>query len=199
MLPGDRLVCAFVEPQEVGGQFTDWLLHVTIVPWFRLDEPSKQIATGLEKALTSIEYFEAEAAEIVKFGPKKNRPARLLQLPTPFTEVEQKIRNYFHKKRAWLVDETTKKPKEFRPHVTLQKTGELAQAQTFKVHKLYIIEQKGDYRQLDKSCMSEISLSEQKFAAPERFNRSGQKPRLDSPGFYVHYKEIVAEIYLGKS
>jgi 2'-5' RNA ligase len=148
MLPGDRLVCAFVEPQSVGTQFTDWLLHVTIVPWFRLHESPKTIATGLTTALTPIEPFEASAGELALFGPKKNRPARLLETPTPFTEVEQKVRSYLHKKRAWLVDETTKRRHQFRPHVTVQKSGELARGRTFKVYKLYIVEQKGEYKEI---------------------------------------------------
>ena len=147
MLPGDRLVCAFVEPQAVGGQFNDWLLHVTILPWFRLEEGSENIAAGLEKALTTIKPFEAKAGEPVTMGPRK-RQARLLQLPTPFAEVEQKVRSYFHKKRAWLVDETTKRRHEFRPHVTVQKAGELSEGQTFKVDKLYIVEQEGDCKKI---------------------------------------------------
>ena len=95
---------------------------------------------------------------MVKFGPKKNRPARLVLLPTPFTEVEQKVRNYFHKKRAWLVDETTKKPRQFRPHVTVQKDNALIEGQTFKVHKLYMVEQKGDYKEI----IAEIPLGKAK-------------------------------------
>lgn len=145
MLPGDRLICAFVEPQAVGTRFTDWLLHVTVVAWFRLDTSSEQIADSLTKALTTVWPFEAMAGETVTMGGRQ-RPARLLQLPTPFTQIEQKVRSYFHKKRAWLVDETTKRRYEYRPHVTLQTSGELAEGQTFKVDKLYIVEQKGDYK-----------------------------------------------------
>ena len=148
MLPGDRLVCVFVETQKVGVHFKDWLLHVTIVPWFRLESSSETIAQGLQRAVTTIAPFEARAGDIVKFGPKKNRPARLLELPTPFTEIEQRVRSYLHKKRAWLVDETTKKPRQFRPHVTVQKAGELDEGQTFRVSSLYIVEQKGDYKEI---------------------------------------------------
>lgn len=148
MVPGDRLVCAFVEPQVVGRQFTHWLLHVTIVPWFRLDETPENIASGFAKTFINIEPFEAIAGETAMFGPKKNRPARLVEPAQPFEEIEQKVRNYFHKKRAWLVDETTKRPRQFRPHVTVQKSGELAEGQTFKVDKLYIVEQKGNYKEI---------------------------------------------------
>lgn len=153
MLPGDRLVCAFVKPQKVDVEFKEWPLHVTVVPWVRLNEPSKQIAEGLQRALITIKPFHAKAGDEVTMGPKERR-ARLLELPTPFTGIEQKVRNYFHKKRAWLVDETTKRRYEFRPHVTVQQTKELAEDKTFRVGKLYIVEQKGDYKQV----MAEISL-----------------------------------------
>jgi len=153
MLPGDRLVCAFVEPPAAGTEFSDWPLHVTIMPWFRLDASAQQLAAGLKQALTSIKPFESKAGELVKMGPRK-RPARLLQLPTPFTEIEVRVRNYFHKKRAWLVDETTKKPRQYRPHVTFQKAAELGEGKSFHVSRLYIVEQKGDY----KVITAEISL-----------------------------------------
>lgn len=154
MLPGDRLVCVLVEHQEVGRQFTDWLLHVTVVPWFRLGQPSEQIVAGLERALAAIQPFDARADVTAKFGPKKNRPARLVGPTKPFEEVENKVRNYLHKKRAWLVDETTKKSRQFRPHVTVQKSGELKEGETFKVFALYIVEQKGDYKEI----VAEITL-----------------------------------------
>jgi len=148
MLPGDRLVCAFVEAQTVETQFNEWLLHVTIVPWFRLADSSKQIAAGLARAFSAIKPFEAVAGDIVKFGPKKNRPARLVEPVMPFEELEKLVRNYLHKKRAWLVDETTERPRQFRPHVTVQKVGRLTEGQIFKVYKLYIVEQKGNYKEI---------------------------------------------------
>lgn len=148
MLPGDRLVCAFVEQQCAGRQFKSWLLHVTIVPWFRLDETSEHISESLKLALVTIKPFETKAGVVVMFGPQKNRPARLVKPTHPFEDIEQKVRNYFHKKRAWLVDETTKKPRLFRPHVTVQGSSGLTERQTFEVNKLYIVEQKGNYKEI---------------------------------------------------
>lgn len=153
MTPGDRLVCAFVEPQSVGMTFQRWLLHVTIVPWFRLDDSPEVIAAGLTRALQTIPPFEAEVAEQAAFGPRK-RPVSLLVQPTLFTNVEAKVRGYLHKKRAWLVDETTKKYYDFRPHVTMQGGRQLQDGDTFRCDRLYIVEQKGDYKEI----MSEIIL-----------------------------------------
>lgn len=153
MLPGDRLVCAFVEPQRLGLQFKEWLLHVTIVPWFRVEDTSDAIAEGMHEALTTIEPFTATAGDTAYFGPRK-RTVRLLVQPTPFTHVEQKVRTYLHKKRAWLVDETTKRHYDFRPHVTEQEQQGLGEGQSFHCDRLYIVEQKGDYKEI----VSEVFL-----------------------------------------
>lgn len=142
MLPGDRLVCALVEPQTVGMQFKTWLLHVTIVPWFRVDSASGVVAEGLSRALRSVRPFEATAGEDALLGPHKDRTVSLVRQPTPFTQIEAKVRTYLHKKRAWLADETTKKHYEFRPHVTVQGEGRLYDGNTFWCDRLYIVEQK---------------------------------------------------------
>jgi len=148
MKPGDRLVCAFVEPQQVGKQFTKWLLHVTIVPWFRLTDPSDSIVHGLELALRTGAPFEAVADEQALFGPKHNRHAVLIAQPTPFVQLEKQVRSYLHKKRAWLVDETTKAKRQFRPHVTQQGAETLREGDTFPCDRLYIVEQKGNYKEI---------------------------------------------------
>ena len=146
MRPGDRLVCAFVEPQAVGVQFKEWLLHVTIVPWFRLEDNADNIVAGLQKALTPIKPFEAKIIGETLKGPRK-RPAHILE-PAKFPEVEQRVRSYLHKKRAWLVDETTKKPRQFQPHVTFQGETHLPPGANVVCDCIYVIEQKGNYKRV---------------------------------------------------
>lgn len=154
MLPGDRLVCAFVENQTAGTQFKTWLLHVTIIPWFRLNESSEKIAQGLEQAFHDLQPFEATSDGEAMFGPRKNRLVRLLLPVEPLTQIETKTRNYLHKRRAFLIDETTKKPYSFRPHVTAQNGFLLPAAATFHIDRLYIVEQKGEYKEI----VSEVIL-----------------------------------------
>jgi hypothetical protein len=146
MRPGDRLVCAFIEPHGLGTKFTEWFLHVTIVPWFRLDDESKQVAAGLGAALTPVEPFEARIIGETKMGPRK-RSAHLLESAS-FEEVERRVRAYFHKKRAWLVDETTKKPRQFRPHVTFQGETHLNKDDVIFCDRLYIVEQQGGHKEI---------------------------------------------------
>jgi 2'-5' RNA ligase len=143
-----------VEPQQIGATFQSWLLHVTIVPWFRLDAPSDVIARGLQEALLPIVPFEVQVNDQAMLGPRKNRPAMMIAQPTRLTGIEQKVRSYLHKKRAWLVDETTKRKYNFRPHVTTQGERALQPGDKFYINRLYIVEQKGDYKEI----MSEIHL-----------------------------------------
>lgn len=147
MLPGDRLVCAFVEP-VAARQFKQWPLHVTIVPWFRLSDGSSVIAAGLKLALKTIKPFEVVGDGETMFGPSKNRLVRLLAPSQPLNTAEAKVRGYLHKKRAWLVDETTKKHYDFRPHVTAQAGSSLSKGDKFVIDRLYIVEQKGEFKEV---------------------------------------------------
>ncbi len=148
MQPGDRLVCTFVENQIIGTRFQTWLLHLTIVPWFRLSDSSGMIMRGLARALTTLHPFTVTTGGIDMFGPHKSRPVRLLQPSLELVTIEARVRNYLHKKHAWLVDEATKVRQEFRPHITHQGQDMVAANRTFTCDRLYIVEQKGAYKEI---------------------------------------------------
>jgi 2'-5' RNA ligase len=154
MQPGDRLICAFVEPQVPSMQFKTWPLHVTIVPWFRLSDPSVQIASGLQEALHEVKVAIVSTGDEAQFGPRGNRQVRLLRPVGQLEQIEAKVRNYMHKKRAFMLDETTKKPYDFRPHVTAQNGFLLPESVPIRIAQLYIVEQKGDYKEI----VSEMNL-----------------------------------------
>jgi hypothetical protein len=152
MKPGDRLVCAFVKPPgDRGTQFTEWPLHVTIVPWFRSDISSEKLAAELQFELADIAQFPVMAGPSAGFGYKKGKTASLIQLSTPFTEIEPRVRRTLKQQKAWLVDETTRQRHEYKPHVTNQKSGRLHKGDKFYCDRLYIIEQKGSHKQITAS------------------------------------------------
>ena len=154
MQPGDRHVCAFVDPVQVGHKFSKWLLHVTIVPWFRLPDSNEAVAEGLNEALKLIASFRAQVGEKARFGKKKRR-VNLIKEPVTFTEIELKVRDYFHHKKAWLVDETTKRQRQFRPHITFQDDKHLNSGDEITVESIYIVEQKGQHKEV----VAQITLS----------------------------------------
>lgn len=132
----------------MGVQFKTWLLHVTVVPWFRLDDDSQNVTEGLRQAFHGIAPFEVTTGGEAMFGPRGNRPVRLLKPAGQLEQIEAKTRSYLHKKRAFLIDETTKKPYSFRPHVTAQSGFLLPEDATFHIGQLYVVEQKGGYKEV---------------------------------------------------
>lgn len=148
MRPGDRLLVAFTKPIPIGTQFSEWILHVTVVPWFRLGAPSQAIAVALTEDLEDIAPFVAVVGEEDHFGHGHRKLVNLIELPTSFQVIEARCREYLHDEQAWIVDETTSRRYDYRPHITAQTSGRVKQGDTFKCDRLYIVEQKGEYKEV---------------------------------------------------
>lgn len=148
MLPGDRLVCAFVEKQPIGATFKDWPLHITIVPWFRLDIPSIQLAEQLQKHYIGSNVFRIAVLEEIQLGYKKHKLANLLAGPE-LMKLEGQTRRLLHAYNTWVVDEADRTRQGFRPHVTVLGTGRVHQGDSFDCDRLYIVSQHGDFKQVD--------------------------------------------------
>jgi 2'-5' RNA ligase len=131
------------------------MLHITIVPWFRLDMPSRELAKVLEDNISDIEPFEVVMGREAKFGYREGRIATLVKEPTPFHKIEERVRGVLKSKKAWLVDETTKVRRPYRPHVTMQKSGQLHIGDEFMCNSIFIVGQRGH----SKEIKSKISLA----------------------------------------
>ncbi len=157
MLPGDRLICALTEPRQVGFSFKDWLLHVTVVPWFRVEIDTLNLVIDLRQELAGVAPFQVVIGEEnVRFGHQKSKLAAVVQSPTSFAGIESRVRGYLRRQHAWLVDETTKSKRDFRAHITAQKSGALRRGDRFSCASLYIIEQKG----VQKEIIGEVRFGE---------------------------------------
>jgi len=144
MRPGDRLVCGFVDQLSAGSDFRQLPLHVTIVPWFRTEVASDDLAQDLESALTGIKPFEARVGRETTMGHGKT--VNLIQSPEQFENIELSARSTLKRQQAWLVDETTQRRHSYQPHVTAQKNVRVHEGDSFWCDRLYIIEQKGGYK-----------------------------------------------------
>lgn len=147
MLPGDRLITAFITPQRPGDKFAEWLPHLTIMPWFRLALPSQKLASLLSQQLADVEQFTITVGSEDYFG--NHKLVNLLQQSLPLNKVEARVRNFLKDQGAWLVDETTKQKRDFRPHITVQKTGRLHEGDVFMCDRLFIVSQRGDYKEIE--------------------------------------------------
>jgi hypothetical protein len=148
MLPGDRLLCAFVEKQAVSSIFKDWPLHITIVPWFRLDISSPQLAKQLKEHYIGSNSFKAIVENETQFGYKKPKLVNLISAPA-LMELEGQTRRLLHAHKAWVVDEADKTRRGFRPHITAMGTNRVHEGDSFDCDYLYIISQHGAFKQID--------------------------------------------------
>jgi 2'-5' RNA ligase len=148
MLEGDRLIVALVRPLAVGEQFDVWPLHLTVVPWFRLGASTDEVVEGLLKDLADGSSFQVTMGEQANFGYKGRKVVRLVQLPNQIAVVEQKVRSFLKTQGAWIVDETTKVRREYRPHVTNQEDEQIEKGDKFECRALNIVEQRGEYKEV---------------------------------------------------
>lgn len=138
MEPGDRLICCLVKPFIARASFSSWPLHITIVPWFRVNVDSGQLVSELP--LDRFLPFRVILGNESRLGA--NKPVTLIKLPSELTEIEAETRTYLHDKGAWLADETTKKAHSFLPHLTWQKG--VKPVENFSITEIQIVQQAGD-------------------------------------------------------
>ena len=149
MVPGDRLVCMFITSRMAGDRFSQWPLHITIVPWFRSAASSARLTQELEGLLGGYTPFNVLMGEEALFGARRNQAVRLVQLPSPLQAVERVARNYLHALDAWIVDESTKVNRSYRPHVTVQGKEQLQEGEQFICETVYLIKQLGGIKEVD--------------------------------------------------
>ncbi len=147
MQKGDRLLCAFIKPQDQGYTFSDWPLHVTLIPWFRLDLSSNTLATELRDGFIGSKTFQVNVQGEANFGYKKRKQVNLALSPD-LMKLEGQSRRMLHRHHAWVVDEADHTRRGYHPHVTVQKNSRLQEGDIFKCDKLYIVEQRVEYKEV---------------------------------------------------
>lgn len=148
MKPGDRLVCVLVTKLKNGAVFTQWPLHITLVPWFRCDVSIEQLVELLSASLEEAQPFDIEVAGEAAFGYQGRKKVSLIKQPSPLEDVEQRIRHILKQHSSWIVDESTKAKRSFRPHVTFQQDERLHEGDHFLCDRLYIVEQAGEHKRV---------------------------------------------------
>jgi 2'-5' RNA ligase len=146
MQPGDIFVGVFVDKHAVGMKFTQWPLHVTLVSWSRPggDSNLSTLRSQLKKKLRETKPFTAITSNEEWLAGGKV----LVNLVTPKEEFEGL---YDAIKQTEILAGfrfvSTLHP-SYVPHVTVQPSERLHEGDEFTADRLYIIEQKGEYKEV---------------------------------------------------
>ncbi len=147
----DFVIVATVEPQDVGLRFSEWPLHITLVPWFSAPgiETVKQIC---ESAVTGIKQFSVTVGQREYFGQRK-LPVKLIEPNPRIVELHMKLLQSINH-QGWDVPGRYT-GNQFRPHVT-RHHGKDAEGSVL-ITDMYIVERLSQgYREIK----AKIGLSE---------------------------------------
>lgn len=148
MQTGDRLICVLLKPLAVGYTFKNWPLHVTILPWSRTEVSSEELTDELRYIFADIRPFTMHVAGEAGFGYKGRKLVNLIAKPSLLDALESRARKVLHGHKAWIVDEANGFKRQFRPHITENKSGRAHAGESYACDALYIVEQKGEHKEV---------------------------------------------------
>jgi 2'-5' RNA ligase len=153
------IVVAFAEPQEPGFMFprhrNDWPFHITLVPWFDIDE-GRDVEPVLEEVARAASPFRTTLGEFTHFGPKDNVPVYILKDQAELKELHDRLLAGVLETGArlhvarWIGE-------NFRAHITqhdganMYETGDIAAVTGFYLVRL-IDRPEGQFCEIIKRC-----------------------------------------------
>jgi hypothetical protein len=119
------MVCHMLEKAPEGFQFSEWPLHLTVVPWFRVEEGALlNTLLAIEATAKKVGSFAIKAKGDAWYGPKGD---------VPVTEVEDTTGGKLVKLHLGLLQgiqhsggtilDLTYTGESYSPHVSLTKNG----------------------------------------------------------------------------
>jgi hypothetical protein len=135
----EYVVATLLEPVEIGKEFIEWPLHITIVPWFQCNDDKK-----LDALLTEIaeakKNFVVKVGEDGKLGLKKDVPVNLVEINPNMIKLHWSVfktldKNSFsvHQKQ-WVGD-------NFLAHITHQSHGQKHEGDVLAIKSFTLIKQ----------------------------------------------------------
>ena len=141
MSKNEHLIVIPLEPLKTGEQFIEWPLHITIVPWFGVEESRAQELDDLLLEIASRHLpIEAKVGRVAMFGAHHDISVNLIQ-PNPALDVlHQDVFDSLEKcgfaihQKEWL-DEN------YKPHIAWQGGKHCAEGQEMQIAKFALIKQ----------------------------------------------------------
>lgn len=135
----EHVVAIILEPAKVGYEFTDWPLHITIVPWFPCND-ERRLDKILEQLAKTHTCFEVNVGGTEKFGPNRNVPVNLIDESEELTKLHWTVfkvlqENNFGIHQKEFIGEG------YRAHISQQKHGKMNKGQKLKISSFTLVKQ----------------------------------------------------------
>lgn len=140
----DYIYVAMVKPQPVGRRFTQWPLHITLLPWFQAPSIAavEQLAQAAARDFTP---FTVTVGKREYFGSSRQLAVKLIKTSEQIMELHNRLLNGVMSKGWNMPGRYT--GEHYRPHVT-RKAGKDAEG-SMQIDAIYVAEkQPQGYREI---------------------------------------------------
>lgn len=134
----EYLIVYLLEQMPDGYDFGRWPLHITIMPWFEIDDP-KQAIDALKNVCKTHKPSWVTVGKTDYFGAKHDLEVNLIANPNPLTSLHKELletlksvdAQFPHKKNL---------ARNFMPHITKKSYAKVQPGYKIKIDKIHLIE-----------------------------------------------------------
>lgn len=134
----EYIVAYLLESMADNKSFKYWPLHITIIPWFEIDEPIKAVE-AINNVCNNQKSFKLTVGEEALFGPGKNRKANIFVDPMPLTNFHNALTTALEIVGAYF-PHSYYMGKDYHPHVTKRGFANVQPGHQFTVNMVHLIE-----------------------------------------------------------
>lgn len=128
-----------LEPADVGYEFIEWPLHITIVPWFPCDD-EKKLDAILEEIAGNHPVFSVTVGPAEWFGPKKDVPVNLVEASPALMALHIAVFEALEKNN-FPIHQKEFVGAGYRAHITHQKHGQKHPRQILRLKSFTLVKQ----------------------------------------------------------
>ena len=145
------ITCAFVDDYAVGDELLDWPLHITLVPWFFVDN-MRQFQDDLVQHVADIHRIPVTVGEQRTWGPNV---VNVIQRSAPLHELHARLLHLITSSGELLINQQYT-GLNYTPHITHQKSLSAQPGDNVTIGTVYII--KKDTARRAKTVIARVDL-----------------------------------------
>jgi 2'-5' RNA ligase len=133
--PKEYMFAYLLDAHHPGDTFTVWPLHITLLPWFKLDVPLDEFKTELQRILNTTKSVSVKVGSERQFG---RRSVNLIESSAGLLALHELLLDYAKNNGEFTVNKQLV-GEQFNPHITKNFGKNLATGKLVNVNRVYLI------------------------------------------------------------
>lgn len=138
-----HLIATLLEPLEQGATFTDWPLHLTIVPWFGVDiEKERELDNLLDNIALRQKSTMVRVGATAMFGVGEDIPVNVIEPDDSLSELHLDVYESIRAAGFEIIGQNYF-GKNYNPHVSEQNGKKVIAGEVLEIRKFTLIKRVG--------------------------------------------------------